>query len=227
MPPPPAICSINRIMPPPLLTHLYTKMKTALLVLSFLLIAFTSNRVVCAAKPEPVLDISGQKLRTGVNYYILPVIRGRSGGLTLSSKGNNTCPLYVVQEKFEVRNGNPVIFSPIDKKDIVYTSTDLNIKTSGVKTTCAQSTVWKLLKELTGVWFLSTGGVEGNPGFDTVTNWFKIEKAGKDYNLVFCPKVCRCQTLCRELGIYIDESGKRHLALSDKIPPFSVMFKRA
>ncbi|KAJ7976150.1 Kunitz type trypsin inhibitor / miraculin [Quillaja saponaria] len=201
---------------------------TAMLALfSFLLIAFTSNPLLGSATPEPVLDISGQKVRTGVNYYILPVIRGRGGGLTLSTIGNNSCPLYVVQENLEVLNGRPATFSPVDKKGVVHTSTDLNIRSSGIRTTCDQSTVWKLLKQLTGVWFLSTGGVEGNPGVDTITNWFKIEKAEKDYKLVFCPSVCNCQTLCRELGIFIDDNGKRYLSLNDKIPPFPVNFKRA
>ncbi|KAK7291301.1 hypothetical protein RIF29_06320 [Crotalaria pallida] len=187
---------------------------------------------ITSAAPEPVVDISGQKLRTGVKYYILPVFRGRGGGLTIASSGNNTCPLYVVQEKLEVLNGQPVTFTPSkpNKDGVILTSTDLNIKsflTTSEKTTCDQPLVWKLLKELTGVWFLSTGGVEGKPGIDTIVNWFKIEKDGEDYVLSFCPSVCNCQTLCRSLGLFPYNDGNKHLALSDQVPPFKVIFKRA
>ncbi|XP_027358810.1 kunitz trypsin inhibitor 2-like [Abrus precatorius] len=205
-------------------------MKTSIFAFSIIFFLFTIELFICitAAAPEPVLDISGQELRTGVKYYILPVIRGKGGGLTVASTGNNTCPLFVLQEKLEVLNGTPVTFTPWNAKDgIILTSTDLNIKSHVTTTTCAQPPVWKLLKVLTGVWFLSTGGVEGNPGVDTIVNWFKIEKAEKDYVLSFCPSVCKCQTLCRELGLFVDDSGNKHLALSDKVPSFRVKFKKA
>ncbi|XP_057443454.1 kunitz trypsin inhibitor 5-like [Lotus japonicus] len=205
-------------------------MKTSLIAFSFICFTFTTELLIgltIAAAPEPVLDTSGQKLRTGVNYYILPVLRGKSGGLTVESTGNKSCPPNVVQAKLEVWNGTPVTFTPYNAKDgVILTSTDLNIKSFPIKSPCGPSFVWKLQKELTGVWFLVTGGVEGNPGADTIVNWFKIEKAGKDYVLSFCPSVCKCNTLCRELGIYIDGKDK-HLALSDKVPSFKVMFKRA
>lgn len=211
-------------------------MKTSLLSFSIICFAFTTELLIgiTSAAPEPVLDISGQKVRTGVKYYILPVIRGKGGGLTISGRSgalaNNTCPLYVVQEKLEVKSGTPVTFTPYNAKDgvnIILTSTDLNIKSTTKTTKCDQFSVWKLLKELSGVWWLSTGGVEGNPGVNTIGNWFKIEKADKDYVFSFCPSVCKCQTLCRELGIWVDDHGNKHLALSDKVPSFKIMFKRA
>ncbi|TKY44936.1 Kunitz-type trypsin inhibitor KTI1 [Spatholobus suberectus] len=84
-------------------------MKVSLLALSIICFAFTIELFIgtTAAAPEPVLDTSGQKLRTGVKYYILPVTRGKDGGLTVSSTGNDTCPLFVVQEKFELLKGTP------------------------------------------------------------------------------------------------------------------------
>ncbi|TXG47968.1 hypothetical protein EZV62_027262 [Acer yangbiense] len=148
--------------------------------------------VTADSSPDPVLDIAGEKLHTGTDYYILPVVRGRGGGLTLASTGNETCPLDVVQERQE-------------------------------------STVWKLDShdDSLGQWFVTTGGVEGNPGRETISNWFKIEKFDDDYKLVFCPSVCdTCRVLCRDIGIYIDQAtGIRRLALSDT--PFKVMFKKA
>ncbi|KAF5733966.1 hypothetical protein HS088_TW16G00407 [Tripterygium wilfordii] len=204
-------------------------MKATLVVLFFLLFAFVIKLFPHAvdAAPDPVLDIAGKRLRTGVDYYILPVIRGRGGGLTLSSTGNETCQLDVVQEQHEVSHGLPLTFSPVNmKKGVVRISTDLNIKFSAM-TICVQSTVWKLenYDESTGQWFVSTGGIEGNPGRETIDNWFKIEKYGDDYKLVFCPTVCDfCKVICRDVGIYIGR-GRRFLALSEK--PFKIMFRKA
>ncbi|WJX66944.1 hypothetical protein P8452_51449 [Trifolium repens] len=131
--------------------------------------------IMAVMSAEPVLDISGKKVTTGVKYYILPVFRGKGGGLTVSNvnnlnSGNSTCPLYVLQEKLEVKNGQTVTFTPYNAKQV-----------------------------LSGVWFLATGGVE----------------------------VSTTQTLCRELGLFVDDTGNKHLALSDQVPSFRVVFKRA
>ncbi|KAL6280095.1 hypothetical protein ACE6H2_016976 [Prunus campanulata] len=199
------------------------------LVFCFLLFAFSAKLgwVAADAAPSPVLDITGNKLQTGVDYYILPVIRGRGGGLTLASTSNKTsCPLDVVQEQNEVSNGLSLKFSPVNvTKGVVRVSTDLNIKFSST-TICVQSTVWKLgeFDEQTGQWFVTSGRVEGNPGRQTTSNWFKIEKFGDDYKLVFCPTVCNfCKVICRDVGIFFQD-GKRRLALSDV--PFRAMFKK-
>ncbi|KAK0578887.1 hypothetical protein LWI29_017758 [Acer saccharum] len=205
---------------------------TLLILISFFIFAFVTKAplvVTADALPDPVLDINGEKLLAGTDYYILPVVRGRGGGLTLASTGNETCPLDVVQERNEVENGLPVIFSPVNiKKGVVRLSTDQNIKFNA-STICIQSTVWKLDShdDSLGQWFVTTGGVEGNPGRETTSNWFKIEKFDDDYKLVFCPSVCDiCKVLCRDIGIYIDQAtGIRRLALSDT--PFKVMFKKA
>ena len=198
-------------------------MKTALfLALSLLLFGST----IADDELDPVLDISGQELRTGTDYYILPVIRGRGGGLTLASTGNETCPLDVVQEQQEVSNGLPLTFSPMNvQKGVVRVSTDLNVKFSAA-TICVQSTVWTLENdESTQKRVVTTGGVEGNPGRETISNWFKIEKFEDDYKLVFCPEVCDiCRPVCGDLGVFTD-GGIRRLAISDV--PLKVMFKRA
>lgn len=124
-----------------------------------------------------MLDISGQELRTGIDYYILPVIRGRGGGLTLASTGNETCPLDVVQEQQEVSNGLPLTFSPVNvTQGVVRVSTDLNIKFSAASI-CVQTTLWTLhFDESVQKYIVTTGGVEGNPGRETLSNWFKIQK---------------------------------------------------
>ncbi|KAK3001390.1 hypothetical protein RJ639_020839 [Escallonia herrerae] len=87
-----------------------------------------------------------------------------------------------------------------------------------------QSTVWKL-NSYSGQYDVTTGGVEGNPGRETIENWFKIEKYEDDYKLVFCPTVCNyCKVICKGVGILI-QNGRRQLTLSNV--PFKVMFKKA
>ncbi|XP_015883988.3 kunitz trypsin inhibitor 5 [Ziziphus jujuba] len=215
-------------------TALRTKLNimeaTLFLSISFLLLSFTTNPVPCLATsaPQEVRDTAGKILRTGTNYYILPVFHGHGGGLKLASAGNKTCPLDVVQEPREISHGLPLKLTPVNyKKGVIRVSTDLNIKFSPAATMCRQSTVWRLddYDKKTGQRFVSSGGVEGNPGPATLSNWFKIEKLGAAYKLVFCPSVCHhCKVACRDIGVYIDKVGMRRLALSDK--PLKVVFKK-
>ncbi|CAL9753383.1 unnamed protein product [Musa acuminata subsp. burmannicoides] len=105
-------------------------------------------------------------------------------------------------------------------------STDLNVWFAA-ETICVQSTVWRLGDaEATGRRYVVTGGLKGDPGLSTVSNWFKIERYGEsDYKLVHCPSVCRfCKVVCGDVGVFV-EGGKRWLGLSDE--PFPVMFKNA
>ncbi|CAA0820997.1 Kunitz family trypsin and protease inhibitor protein [Striga hermonthica] len=175
-------------------------MKKAHLLLTFTLFSIWK---LCPAseQPSPVLDIRGNVVRAGVDYYILPVIRGMGGGLTVGSTGNRTCPFNVVQEQLEVDDGLPLTFHPVDpKRGVVRVSTDHNIEFSG--------------------------GLKGNPGRETVSNWFKIEEYEGDYKLVFCPTVCNyCKVVCKDVGVFV-EDGQRVLALTDNAP-FRVMFKKA
>ena len=193
--------------------------------LSFLL--FTSSPS-SAARPasNAVRDIDGKEVIVGAHYYILPVIRGRGGGLTLGSADNETCPLDVIQEQFEVKRGLPLTFTPVNTtKGVVPVSTDLNIKFFAA-TICVQSTVWKLEFDADiSQYVIVSGGIEGNPGRETISNWFKIEKYDQDYKLVYCPTVCNfCKVICRDVGIFV-QNGRRRLALSDV--PFRVFFKKA
>ena len=203
-------------------------MMSVLLEVPIFFFAITTKPWLGAADsaPDLVLDLDCKKVRTGADYYILPVIRGRGGGLALASTRSKTCPLHVVQERHEVSKGLPLTFSPVNqKKGGVRVSTDLNVNFSAA-TICVQSTVWNLDKFDDSIrhWFVTTGGVKGNPGRETTSNWFKIEKYEDRYKLVFCPTVCNfCKVLCKDVGIYI-EDGRRHLALSDV--PFMVMFKK-
>ncbi|KAK9131179.1 hypothetical protein Sjap_011666 [Stephania japonica] len=181
--------------------------------------------------PEEVHDITGKNLISGVDYYILPAAGARGGGLTLGPRRPSPysyCPLDVIQEEFEDRNGAAVTFLPVNpKKQTIRVSTDLNIK-SDTGTTCDETTVWKLdfFDKESRQYFVTTGGSEGNPGPVTLSNWFKIEKFDYDYKLSYCPSVCKfCKVICKDIGIYLDDNGVRRLALSKT--PFKIMFKKA
>ncbi|KAJ7975453.1 Kunitz trypsin inhibitor [Quillaja saponaria] len=190
---------------------------------SFLLFAFITKPLIAAA--EPVLDTDGEQLQWGVKYYILPVFRGRGGGLTLAD--SKYCPLNVVQEHSELSNGLPLTFTPgFSKLPFVQTSSDLNIEFSGASI-CVQSLIWRLV-ESKGIWFVSTGGKKHEP---SLTSWFKIERDGDDYKLVFCPKSSEIPYLCGDLAIYIvgsETNELRRLALGEyDSQAFVVKFKKA
>ncbi|WMV35504.1 hypothetical protein MTR67_028889 [Solanum verrucosum] len=200
----------------------------SLSIIPFTLCVPNPSRILSSSSSSPVLDINGDKVQAGPNYFILPVIRGKGGGLYPSNvkQHNSTCPRDIIQETDEVQQGLPVVFTRLDaKKDVVRVSTDVNVRFY-TPTICARETIWKLgayddkLKQ----YFVVTGGVEGNPGPKTVGNWFKIEKFGSDYKFVFCPTVCKfCKVICKDVGVFMKD-GVRFLALSDT--PFKVMFKK-
>ncbi|KAA8518060.1 hypothetical protein F0562_015520 [Nyssa sinensis] len=176
---------------------------------------------------EAVLDVEGEELQTGVTYNILSLMRPR-GGLTVGSNRNNEsiCPLDVVQAPLWDDSGLPWTFSPFNNDTVVRLLTDLNIKSSA-PTICVQSLVWKLsdYDASVGRFFVTTDGVEGNPGCGTLSNWFRIEKVDGFYKFVFCPSVCDiARILCQDVGIF-GEDGILRLALSEFAE--GVMFRKA
>lgn len=214
------------------------KSQSPLLLFYFLLLSFSTKPSIAdqvadeelAARADHIVyDTDGDILRPGAQYYILPVFRGRGGGLTMgTASGKPTCPLDVIQEPFELLKGLPVTFAPANSKiGFIPVSTDLNIKFSGA-TICVQSNVWKLLKSSNPKkqWSVTTNGVEGNPSVETVFNWFQIRKFDDDYKLTFCPvEVCHCRIFCRDISIYHEDNGTRSLALNGDVP-FKVKFKK-
>ncbi|XP_020213714.1 miraculin [Cajanus cajan] len=210
-------------------------MKTTLL--AFVLLFALSSRPLLGsaeASPDQVVDTSGKVLRVGVNYKILlsmPYTTCRSPqGLGLSSKiGKSSCPLdVVVVDRY---HGLPLRFIPINpKKGVIRVSTNLNIIMFPPNVSCPHhSTVWKIdISNVSkGQWFVTTGGVVGKPGRETIGNWFKIEKYDGAYKLVYCPSMCpSCKNdQCKNVGMFVDHKGNQRLALSDA--PFQVKFLKA
>ncbi|MCD9641506.1 hypothetical protein HAX54_027718 [Datura stramonium] len=83
----------------------------------------------------------------------------------------------------------------------------------------------KLMLESGGVGFVVTGG---NPGPDTISNWFKVEKfittmPGYNYRLRHCPVQFLCPLCnindCRDVGAKAD-SGYDRLAVTNQPIPF-------
>ncbi|XP_054799696.1 miraculin-like [Prosopis cineraria] len=194
------------------------------LVAFVLLFALSTKPLLGAAGPpfEQVVDTFGKKLRARANYYILPA---NGGCLALASIGEK-CPMDVVE--VQGYPGLPLSFTPVNtKKGVIRVSTDLNIVFSA-DTDCPQSNEWKLdnYDDTTGQWFVTTGGVVGNPGWQTVSNWFKIEKCKESYKLMYCPTVCSyCNVQCKDIGIYVNADGNQRLAITDA--PYKVQFQLA
>ncbi|XP_047156492.1 miraculin-like [Vigna umbellata] len=209
-------------------------MKTALFAF-VLLFALVSQPLLGAAEasPDEVVDTVGKLLRAGVNYNILlsmPYTNSRNPkGLGLSKIGKS-CPLdVVVVDRY---HSLPLRFIPVNpKKGVIRVSTDLNIMFPPNITCPHHSTVWKLesfkVSKGRSLSLVSTGGVKGNPGRETIGNWFKIEKYGGAYKLVYCPSVCPyCKhVVCENVGMFVDEKGNHRLALS--AVPFQVKFLKA
>ncbi|VFQ62101.1 unnamed protein product [Cuscuta campestris] len=203
-------------------------------VLSLLSLLVSPPLIPAAAAASPaVLDVKGKPLIVGSNYFVLPVIHGSGGGLYPSNTKPNTfgCPLDIIQEANEVQKGIPVVFSPVNATaagggGTVPLSTDLNVRFY-TPTICARRMGWKTdgPDESSKQYFVKTGGAEGNPGPQTLSSWFKIEKAGSDFKFVFCPTVCSvCKVVCKDVGIYVQKNGARFLVLSEV--PFKVMFEK-
>ncbi|CAJ2667148.1 unnamed protein product [Trifolium pratense] len=166
-------------------------------------------------------------IQASKDHSIVPWdIRNRSSGASLGLASiRQSFPLVVVNRY----QGLPLTFKPVNpKKGVIRVSTDLNIKFSSRTISPLHSGVWKLdrFDFSKRRWFVTTGGIVGNPGRETINNWFKIKKYGDAYKLVYCPSVVQSfKHLCKDVGVFVDEKGNKRLALSDV--PLKVKFQQA
>ncbi|XP_031263032.1 miraculin-like [Pistacia vera] len=203
------------------------------LVLSFLFLALIASKpLLGAGDPKPLLDINGEKVLTGTPYYIVSAIRGAGGGGVSVFPTRDRCPRNVIQLPSDLDKGLPLLFSPATENGdgIVYESSDLNIRFYSQDALCLQI-VWRVndYDSSTGEWFITRSGVAGNPGAETLLNWFKFERFGNthSYKIVHCPKVCdTCATLCGDVGVHL-LSGTRRLVLKADPGNFLINFIKA
>ncbi|PWA76553.1 alpha-amylase/subtilisin inhibitor [Artemisia annua] len=177
----------------------------------------------------PVRDTDGNILKSGNNYYILPVMHGVGGGLIKARGSGEICTTQVAQAISEVEPGTPLKFIPANpnKDGIIRESTDLNIMFVD-PLACVPNAVWRVNTDVFQLdqRTLFSRGLLGSPGPQTIDNWFKIQKYQDSYKLVYCPSVCKtCKPACADIGIQNGERGRRNLALNNK--PFKVKFKKA
>ncbi|XP_031093066.1 kunitz trypsin inhibitor 5-like [Ipomoea triloba] len=203
-------------------------MKTPFLFLS----AIIFSVLLCEASksPDPVLDINGKILRTNTKYYIVPLHDLVGGGLdlALSRPRGDTCPQSVVQDKVN-KSGLAVQFYPVNsKKGVIRESTDLNIAFPDAHAKCLKSNIWTIEGDVSwydDTQYITAGGQIGNPGEQTLVNWFKIVKTPNAYKLRFCPDVCSsCDFVCQDVSVE-DLQGKKLLVLSN--PPLEIAFREA
>ncbi|KAK3220261.1 hypothetical protein Dsin_014231 [Dipteronia sinensis] len=211
-------------------------MKSSLLALSLSFLFFALLTKPLSGRPDPLLDHNGDEVEAGRAYYIVSSIRGGGGGgLTLSLNRNGSCPLDVTQHSLDILRGYPMFFFPTnyssENRGHVHESMNVNILFIANIISCNEPMVWKVdnYDEKRGAWFITTNGVLGNPGPQTLQNWFKFVKAdiGDSYKIVHCPSDVSGSTvnLCSDVGINFVENARR-LALTNT-QPFRFSFVKA
>ncbi|GMJ12283.1 ARABIDOPSIS THALIANA KUNITZ TRYPSIN INHIBITOR 5 [Hibiscus trionum] len=214
------------------------KTTTASLFLLFIFSITQSSFLfgVANAAGDAVLDRDGDEVLTGVPYYIVSLIWGAGGGgLAIGRESDRKCPEIVVQRLRHIDYGSPMIFSNADSSDgVVRVSSDVRVKFVGPRDRlCLTSTVWKVQDkdESTGNTWVELGGSEGEPGCDTMKNWFKLETGFTKgtYKFKYCPSVCSSSvTSCNEIERAQDTDGQMRLALSGGTGyPWSWVFIKA
>ncbi|XP_013719785.1 kunitz trypsin inhibitor 4-like [Brassica napus] len=166
----------------------------------YFLLALTAALAATVNALKPVLDTDGDIIFDG-SYYVLPRISGPGGGgLSLTSRGGNWCPLYIGQEYSEVNRGIPIKFSNwMIQVAFAPESTSLNIQMDVPTTICGQSTYWYVPPPKAGVidpLFIAAGPKRSSGLFHIK----KINDALGGYKIVFCPN----DSDCSDIGIFVD-----------------------
>ncbi|RID56049.1 hypothetical protein BRARA_G03274 [Brassica rapa] len=189
----------------------------------YFLLALTAV-LATTANAGPVLDIDGDIIFHG-SYYVIPVIRGpEGGGLTLTPRNGNQCPLFIGQERSEVERGIPVKFSNWRSRvGFVPESENLNIKMDIEPTFCAQSTYW-WVTSAPSPWrslFIAVGPKPEAGGEDSSRSFFQIRKTETKLN-AYKFAFCRDGNDCIDVGKNV-EGGVQGLVVSR--PPFATPFE--
>lgn len=178
--------------------------------------------------PAPVLDIAGQPLRRGVEYYIKPAITDIGGPLTLISLNGSSCPKYVGQEGTS-SSRLPVTFAPFEENENVVRERKNFKATFSAANTCGVSTTWKVgerdaetQKRLIEI---GDGGRFGN--YFLIDRDERLRGNNNIYNLEFCPsELCpTCRFECGNFEALMIENGERLMSLGIDDTPLAVQFE--
>nr|CAA56343.1 Kunitz trypsin inhibitor [Glycine max] len=199
-------------------------MKSTTSLALFLLCALTSSYQP-SATADIVFDTEGNPIRNGGTYYVLPVIRGKGGGIEFAKTETETCPLTVVQSPFEgLQRGLPLIISsPFKILDI----------TEGLILSLKFHLCTPLSLNSFSVDRYSQGSARRTPCQTHWLQkhnrcWFRIQRASSEsnyYKLVFCTS--NDDSSCGDIVAPIDREGNRPLIVThDQNHPLLVQFQK-
>ena len=197
-------------------------MKPSLLALSFLLFAFP---LAFSNDAQPVLDIAGKPVVSGVDYVIFVTRSGqqRAGYVTLGKTGNSTCPA-TVEVNFGRSAAIPVKFTPVGARTReIFTDTPLQIEfpknfASGVESPKWTAVVDTVIQQT----YVGIGGPEDHPGQQVYNGAFSILKSSNDlYDLSFSlPVIVDGSPVSWNIRFLFTERTLCLLALTNDEPDF-------
>ncbi|KAK7373498.1 hypothetical protein VNO80_06908 [Phaseolus coccineus] len=193
------------------------KMCTTTLFPLFLLCVFTSYLPSTSADGM-VVDTKGENVTYWGQYYIIPLERDpfSGGGADITTTGNETCPLTVIQSYNGFSDGQPLRFSSDYRRSPFLLEGDyFDIRLPGyLSCTTVFPLKWTVLAEdvESGVLYVKIKGYD-----NTIDGFFKTKsdpdhKGG--YNLFFCDY----DDECSYLTVKVDDDKSRLLVFtkSDK-----------
>nr|ABB90968.1 sporamin B precursor [Ipomoea batatas] len=178
-----------------------------------------------ASSETPVLDINGDEVRAGENYYIVSAIWGAGGGglrLVRLDSSSNECASDVIVSRSDFDNGDPITITPADPESTVvmpstFQTFRFNIATNKL---CVNNVNWGIKHDSeSGQYFVKAGEFVSDN-----SNQFKIEVVNDNLNAY---KISYCQfgtEKCFNVGRYYDPLTRAtRLALSNT--PFVFVIK--
>ncbi|KAI4354669.1 hypothetical protein L6164_003516 [Bauhinia variegata] len=192
-------------------------MKIIFLAFFFLLFFFFTTLPSTTAA-DFVYDEDGDEVFNGVtiNYYIVPALRGRGGGLELGKKTKNeTCSFYVVQSRNDTSPGLPALLRSPEFVPYLEEGMPFRIRFDEEIPPCVrQPAIWEVVDEFPTSWSVKVSAYENGEAF-------KLEKSEKygpyAYKFVYCRP---SDNVCGYLGI-----KNRRLVVRDE-NPFIVKFRK-
>ncbi|XP_019168693.1 PREDICTED: sporamin B [Ipomoea nil] len=178
-----------------------------------------------ASSETPVMDINGDEVRAGGDYYLVSAIRGAGGGgLRLVRLDSfNKCASDVIVSRSDFDNGDPISITPAADPEATvvmpstYQTFRFHIATNKL---CVNNVNW-------GIQYDSESGqylVKAGEMVSDNSNQFKIEVVNENLNAY---KITYCQfgtEKCFNVGRYYDPSFRAtRLALSNT--PFVFVIK--